>query len=155
MLFSTSACRGLSKPNFWEWNRFWETLKIVCDTGAVPASPSGSEVCAGIWDFTADGRMYIVCWHWMCKSQGAEIAQDSWSHPCKSLLTDPARQESLLQPVRKLPSTNNSFSILFPWISFFLCFSFFLFFLFFNCIAFAWNHCTSLLVFPGTRQAEG
>lgn len=68
MLFLTSACRGLYKPSFYKSNQFQETLKIVGDTGAVQASTSGSEDCAGVWDITTDGRKYIVRRHWVCES---------------------------------------------------------------------------------------
>lgn len=50
---------------------------MVCDTGAVPASTSGSQDCAGVWHVTTDGRKYIVRWHWVCESQSTQIPEDT------------------------------------------------------------------------------
>lgn len=92
MLFSTFACRGLSKPKFWSLDSFSETLKkIVCGAGAVPASPGGSEVCAGIRDSAADGGAYPVGRHRVCESQGATVTKDPRDRSCESQDSQPAR----------------------------------------------------------------
>lgn len=52
--------------------------------GAVPASPGGSEVCAGVWDPAADGGAHPVGGHRVCDSQGAAVTEDPRGRPCES-----------------------------------------------------------------------
>lgn len=90
----------------------------MCGAGAVPASPGGSEVCAGIWDSAPDGGAYPVGRHRVCESQGATVTEDARDRPCESQDSQPA---SLWEPVRKLPSVNSSFQ---HFVSFDISFSF-------------------------------
>lgn len=90
----------------------------MCGAGAVPASPGGSEVRAGIWDSATDGGAYPVGRHRVCESQGATVTEDARDRPCESRDSQPA---SLREPVRKLPSVNSSFQY---FVSFDISFSF-------------------------------
>lgn len=82
--FSQHSPVGVSlNPNFGAQTDF-KKLKIVCGAGAVPASPGGSEVCAGIGDSAADGGAYPVGRHRVCESQGATVTEDPRDRPCES-----------------------------------------------------------------------